>query len=234
MKQIIKKYISILKGNAKHLYDGKINISKYWYGNSYGGFYIAPQFLNEKSVILSFGIGEDISFDLEIINQHNCIVYGFDPTPKSVNWINNKKNKISNRFKFYEYGIAEKTGFVDFFLPKNTNNVSGSFVNQINVNKEETIEVLMKSYSDICTEFNFKHVDVLKMDIEGAEYLVIENILNSEIMISQILVEFHDRFFSDGMERTKKTISLLKSKGYLVFGVSKSLEEISFIHRSVL
>lgn len=165
MRTIIKKYISILKGNVKHLYDGKINISKNWYGNSYGGFFVATQYLNEESVVLSFGIGEDISFDTEIINKHNCIVYGFDPTPKSVNWINNKKDKISNLFKFYEYGIAEKTGFVNFFLPNNTKNVSGSLINQINVNKDRKVEVLMKSITDICTELKLQKIDVLKMDI---------------------------------------------------------------------
>ena len=123
---------------------------------------------------------------------------------------------------------------VNFYLPKNSNNVSGSFIDQKNVNKDEKINVRMKSLSDICYELGHKKIDVLKMDIEGAEYIVIESILNSKIKICQILVEFHDRFFPDGKERTKKTISLLKSNGYSVFGVSNSLEEISFIHKSVL
>jgi len=39
---------------------------KTWYGSPYGGFYVDPTLLDENSVVYSFGIGEDISFDLDI------------------------------------------------------------------------------------------------------------------------------------------------------------------------
>ena len=38
----------------------------------------------------------------------------------------------------------------------------------------------MKSLADIANELGHSHIDVLKMDIEGSEYEVIENILESE------------------------------------------------------
>ncbi len=50
----------------------------------------------------------------------------------------------------------------------------------------------MKSIENIMKELGHKHIDVLKMDIESAEYDVIENILNAKISITQILIEFHD------------------------------------------
>src|SRR5690554_1691728 len=40
------------------------------------------------------------------------------------------------------------------------------------------------------TQLGHKHIDVLKMDIEGAEYDVIENILSAQLPITQILIEF--------------------------------------------
>ena len=80
----------------------------------------------------------------------------------------------------------------------------------------------------------FKHIDVLKMDIEGSEYDVIEDILNSNISITQILVEFHDRLFENGYQKSIKVINALKLKGYEIFAVSESFEEVSFINKNIL
>jgi FkbM family methyltransferase len=72
-------------------------------------------------------------------------------------------------------------------------------------------------------------IDILKMDIEGAEYEVIEDILNSPLPISQILIEFHHRFTDIGIGKTRSAVSRLNEAGYRIFNVSASGEEISFI-----
>lgn len=201
-----------------------------WYGNKYGGFYVSPEFLDENSIIYSFGIGEDISFDRALIDNHNCHIFGFDPTPKSINWV--KSQLLPGKFNFFEFGISNKSGYVDFYLPKNPEYVSGSIIIQNNIDTKEKVIVKMKSIEDITNELGHKHIDVLKMDIEGAEYDVIEDILNTKISITQILVEFHDRFFENGILKTQQTIKLLKSNGYEIFAISDSFEEISFIKKN--
>jgi FkbM family methyltransferase len=203
-----------------------------WYGNKYGGFYIHPNIINSNSVVYSFGIGEDISFDEDVMRIHNCNVYGFDPTPKSINWINSKKR--IDKFKFFNCGIDTKDGFVDFFLPKNSGHVSGSVVSQKNVSTLNKLSVEMKSLTKIMDELGHQHIDVLKMDIEGSEYDVIENILNSKISITQFLIEFHDRFFPNGKAKTKQIIGMFKRHGYEIFAISDSFEEVSFIDKKVL
>ena len=43
--------------------------------------------LNENlfnSEIISCGVGEDISFEIELINNYNCKVILIDPTPRSI------------------------------------------------------------------------------------------------------------------------------------------------------
>ncbi len=72
------------------------------------------------------------------------------------------------------------------------------------------------------------------MDIEGAEYDVLGNILDSPVTINQILIEFHDRLFEDGKIKTISAIKRLSSHGYKIFGVSDSFEEVSFINTRVL
>jgi hypothetical protein len=92
----------------------------------------------------------------------------------------------------------------------------------------------MRSLADIVHELGHKRIDVLKMDIEGAEYQTIESILASKIEIDQVLVEFHERFFPDGREKTMNILAMLEKGGFQIFGVSDSFEEISFIHKRIL
>lgn len=221
----------MLTKKVAHLKIG-VKCKHLWYGSSYGGFYAFPNLLDENSIVYSFGIGEDISFDNSIINNHNCHVFGFDPTPKSINWI--RSQKTHEKFHFYEYGINSKSGFVDFYPPKNSEHVSGSMATLDHVDVTRKVTVEMKSIVDIMDELGHSHIDVLKMDIEGAEYDVIEDILNAKISVHQILIEFHDRFFEDGHRKTEQAVKKLNNGGFKIFANSDSFEEISFINENVL
>jgi len=114
----------------KYFFEGKyipvnINkISKQWFGNQYGGFYLAQNSIDKSSIVYSIGIGEDISFDEGIMDRYGCKVFAFDPTPKSVVWV--KENVTSQNFVFSPIGLAKEKGSRKFYLPTNNNHVSGS------------------------------------------------------------------------------------------------------------
>ena len=231
MKSILRDWFySIIGRNVSLIAD--VDIKASWYGNTYGGFFVYPKILSQSSIVYSFGIGEDVSFDLDIIKNHNSQVFGFDPTPKSISWVTTQN--LPSNFKFYGYGISSKTGFETFYLPKNNENVSGSLVGLENVNKLSPIQVPLKSLRDICQELKHSSIDVLKIDIEGAEYDVLENVLNSSIEIKQICIEFHHRMFPRGGLKTKEALELLKKHNYLLFKFAESKEEVSFIRRDFL
>src|SRR5690606_17661157 len=139
-----------------------------WYGSSYGGFFILPQFLHNDSVVYSFGIGKDITFDKAVIRRHGCRVYGFDPTPVSIDWIH--AQKLPSGFHFHPVGIGTSSGETDFFVPANRKYVSGSVQHANLTIPSEQIRVPLKSLPDIVRDLGHARIDVLKMDIEGAEY----------------------------------------------------------------
>ncbi len=217
---------------VKHFEIGTIQ-NHSWYGNSYGGFFIIPELLSEKSILYSIGIGKDISFDLKCLKKHALNIFAFDPTPKSINFI--KEQKLPLNFKFYEYGItANLSGVERFFMPENPNAVSGSLISHSETNATNFIEVNMLTFDDMAKLNKHNHIDVLKMDIEGAEYDVLDSILQSEVTIDQILVEFHDRLFDLKEYKSKNIVLKMIDFGYEIYGVSKSFEEISFVHKRVL
>ena len=92
----------------------------------------------------------------------------------------------------------------------------------------------MKSFEDIQKMLNHGKIDVLKMDIEGSEYEIIDSVLQFDIEIIQIVVEFHERFFVNGKAKSKEFIKRMNENGYKIFAVSDSYEEVSFIKENAL
>lgn len=210
-----------------------INISSSLYGDKFASFIVCPKYLDRNSIVYSFGVGTDISFDLDVIGKYNCNIFCFDPTPDSKIWINSIS--IPEKLKFYEYGLSDKNEKVKFYKPINDSHISHSTIKNDNSHADEYILVEMKDLDTIMVELGHRFIDILKLDIEGSEYKVLESILlKEEIFIRQIVVEFHHRFSKIGIQRTLDSIRQLKDKGYLLFAITDTKEEYSFIHKSVI
>jgi len=81
--------------------------------------------------------------------------------------------------------------------------------------KTITIEDLIKNY-------NLDQIDYLKIDIEGAEYDLIDS-LNNDICnkITQISVEFHDFIDPELKNKSKQYVDKLKNLGYRLHSAKK-------------
>jgi FkbM family methyltransferase len=211
-----------------------VSINKKWYGNSYGGFFIHPEAITSGDLIVSIGIGKDISFDRTLLKNHNVDVFAFDPTPKSIEWL--KKQNLPNNFQYESVGLHPNlNGLVKFYFPKNKNAVSASTVVTDTMNKDDFIEVSMATFDNLVSKLPSKEISILKIDIEGAEYDVIPTLFEDpEVHIKQILIEFHDRDIRNQKYPSIESVRVLKSFGYQIFGTSISSEEVSFIHNSVI
>jgi FkbM family methyltransferase len=194
-------------------------------GTENGGWTFNPESLTSKSVIYSAGIGEDISFDSALIERFDVTVHGFDPTPRSIQWV--RSQHVSNKFVLHEYGIAPKDGELIFYFPENVDHVSLSTVKRARTTGKLVLPV--RELSGIMSELGHDHIDLLKLDIEGSEYEVLENLLERRIAVTQLLVEYHHRFPGIGEDRTEASIDLLERNGFRLFNISKSAEEYSFI-----
>lgn len=196
------------------------------FGSQYGGWNVATESVTNNSIIYSFGIGTDASFDKALIERCNVVVHAFDPTPKSIEWV--RKQNLSQAFVLHEYGLADFDGDILFYPPENPEHISHTILDRKET-KENAITVPVKRLKTIMEELGHTAIDVLKMDIEGAEYQVIDDLIASKIYPKQILVEFHHRFPNVGLQKTKNAINVLGKVGYCLFCVSQSKEEFCFI-----
>jgi FkbM family methyltransferase len=198
-------------------------------GSEYGGWCICPRGLNDQSVVYSFGVGQDITWDLAMIQRYGMVIHAFDPTPKSMQWI--AQQTLPTQFKFHPLGIAARDGVARFTLPR-ADHVSYSIQHDAPgaAQPVDVVDAPVRSLRTLMTMLGHSRIDVLKMDIEGAEYEVIENLVAGEFAIDQILVEFHHTVgVASEVERTRKAIAQLNRAGYRLFFNSVVGLEYSFI-----
>ena len=141
-----------------------------------------------------------------------------------------KIHKNLNQSKVWTI-ISNISGKKKFYLPKNQNQVSGSLLSIKTVDRKHSISLEFQTLKQVMKVNNHKYLDLLKMDIEGAEYDVLNDIINQSIQIDQIVVEFHPHLIKNGKKKTQNIIERLNQNGYKCFGISNSFLEFSFLKK---
>jgi FkbM family methyltransferase len=219
----IRRMVQVLQGND--IWQGiQQKSARLSLGEGSGAWCLCPQGLSASSVIYCAGVGEEISFDLELIRRFGVRVHAFDPTPRSIQWV--QSQTLPQEFTFHPYGIADFDGTSKFLPPKNPDHVSHTLLPR--ETPWSAIQIPVHRLGTIAGMLGHAEIDLLKMDIEGAEYAAIADLLTSGIRPRQMLVEFHHRWPEVGVEKTRAAIRALNAAGYRIFDVSASGEEYSF------
>lgn len=187
----------------------------------YGGWVVPASLLGAESICYCVGCGEDISFDLGLIHQFGCHVFGFDPTPRAIKSVNAQTRNIKN-YHFRDIGLWDKQDTLKFFAPQNPEHVSHSALNLQKTN--EFFLAKVQRLSEIMKDNSHDKLDLLKLDVEGAEYKVIDSIIEDKIDIKILCVEFDeyynpiDQHYAQRIKATVRKIiqndySLVSSQG---------------------
>lgn len=188
-------------------------------GSDYGGWIVPTQLIRSDSICYCAGVGQDITFDMGLIARFGCHVNAFDPTPKAVQFVKDNAGGES-RFHFSEIGLWDRDEILRFYEPRNPLHVSHSALNLQKT--EKYFEARCKRLSDLMKEKGHEKVDLLKLDIEGAEYRVVESIVKDGLDIGVICVEYDEAYNpldKDFPKRIRNSISRLVKYGYRVVAV---------------
>lgn len=188
---------------------------------------IHPDPLNSESVVYSFGIGMDISWDRQMIERFGLTVHGFDPSPGCLEWI--RGAELPDKFIFHPIGIAAGDGTLKLYPPPTARTVHYSAINRAKAPEKAAIEVSVKRLATIVEELDHDHIDLLKIDVDGAEYEVIPDVLASPIPIRQILLEVHHNFRTLRFKDTRRLIEMMRDHGYRIFDISRRAREFSLL-----
>jgi len=191
----------------------------------YGGWTIIPDLLSRESVVYSVGVGNDISFDLELIEQFGCEVNAFDPTPISLDWLNDQN--VPAQFVLHPIGL----GGLDESVPMGPPPAGGNCFWLPPEGAENVTYCAVRRLQTIMADLGHDRIDLLKMDIEGFEYPVIDDVLDGPIRPTQWLIEFHHLMRHFHPDQTNAAVARLEAAGYRLFSVSNTGREYSFIYR---
>lgn len=83
-----RKLFSLSKLFAKDLYYRNLSRHYKLLGSQYGGWIVPQKIKSSNLTLISCGVGEDISFDLDFLSHYNSRIIFVDPTPKAINHMN--------------------------------------------------------------------------------------------------------------------------------------------------
>jgi FkbM family methyltransferase len=198
-------------------------------GSEYGGYAVLPQLLAPGALVYSAGIGEDVSFDLALIERFGCVVHGFDPTPRSLAWL--ETQHLPPTYSVHPYGLASFDGVASFAPPKDPTHVSHTILAD---GPGDRVEFPVKRLGTALRELGHERLDILKLDIEGSEYEVLDDLLANGPLPPQVLVEFHHGTGTVTLEQTEQSLEKLCAAGYRVFDARDTGREFSLVLASAL
>jgi FkbM family methyltransferase len=158
-------------------------------GPGYGAWYTLIDDLAPHSIVYSFGVGTDVTWDLELIRRFGCRVYAYDPNPIAAAYV--ASLSLPAQFIYQPVGIAAYDGFQRFYGKKGK--ISTSTVKKLG----ESTRLPVCTLQTLMHRNGHASIDLLKLDIEGSEFSIVPKI--SALPIRQLLVEVHTSFYTQGL-----------------------------------
>lgn len=213
-------------------------------GTDYGGWTFEQSADLENATIVSCGLGEDASFDVEFTTRFKARIIIVDPTPRAIDHFEAIQKRLGqpasetsasmgeippgayDLSKLYigslllePYALWVENTKLKFYEPRNPAHVSRSIINYQNNYSETTpyIEVGTITPEGLLAKYQIGTIPLMKLDIEGAEINVIRHMLDKSIRPRQILVEFDEMNAPSarGKKNIEHTDSTLRQAGYL-------------------
>jgi FkbM family methyltransferase len=146
-------------------------------GTAYGGWVVPTAMIERDWIVYCAGVGEDASFDLGLIDRFGCTVFAFDPTPRAIAFAE-PIAALEPRFRFMPVGLWSEDVTLQFYAPRDPAHVSHSLLNLQGTTT--FFEGPCRSLTSLMKELGHDNIDLLKMDIEGAEHRVLSDLFVSD------------------------------------------------------
>ena len=176
--------------------------------------------LDQNSIVLDFGanVGNVSHY---IYSKYQCNLFLYEPNPYCYE-ILKSRFKANNKIKIFNKGVLNRTGFVNLYLHSNAKFLSeytessSYHYNKDFISKDKKILTEVIDIKEIVAKFD--HIDLIKVDIEGAEYLIIDEIIKNFKKINKVICELHG-------EPTYKTFINKKTGEKILIQKNKFLQD---------
>jgi len=224
------------------------------FGTHYGGWWCSPGLLGPRQVALCAGAGEDISFDVALNAKFGMRVLCVDPTPRAITHVAGLLDAAATGRAYAVEGGAERydlegfdpgqfdaipaalwgqDGSLRLYAPQDPAHVSHSALNLQRT--AQYIEVPARRVASLLAERGVRELALFKLDIEGAEYAVLDDLLASDVHPLQLLVEFdelHSPLSPLALFRVGRRVRALRAADYALVAAERA--NFVFVRRDAL
>jgi FkbM family methyltransferase len=196
----------------------------------FGSHHIFPIGVSSNSIVVDIG-GNKGEFYSSIRDRYDCRYYFIEADPTII-----KKFEPDPNLFVYNLAISASNSQASFYISNNSeaNSFNKTIAGKYGI--KEVINVNCLSLQEFCARNGIVSIQLLKMDVEGAEIEIFESLSDDFLRnIDQITVEFHEVYDSDLFEPTISCIKRMSKIGFIpvVFG-SNSFEDVVFLNRKKL
>ena len=184
--------------------------------------------INENSVIVDVGCGYEADFSRHMISCYGARAYAIDPTEKHKKYLQKIEETSGGKFVYLQNAVSSVSG--DLLFYEIENHESGSlFSDHTNIKQDVTISYHVRSLTlkEIPQKIGHSRIDLIKLDIEGAEFDLFNDIQAKDIQVyDQIYIEFHHKAIeSKSFADTQRIIDILGEMGFTNF----SLDDLNYL-----
>jgi FkbM family methyltransferase len=187
--------------------------------HSFVGSWLGPE-----SVVIDLGMNLG-KFSYEVQRRYGCSVVGVEANPALARSI-----LQTDRLSCSNIAITGKTGPVEFFIDPHQSEASTIYPEGF-TNGLQRVVVEGKTFTDFVKAERLRHIDLLKIDIEGAELDLLRFIPDSVLQdIQQICVEFHSFMRPQDTPQVKAVIAGVRARNFFVLDFARDLTNVLMIN----
>lgn len=167
--------------------------------------------LTSKSIVFDLG-GWKGDWASNIYSRYRCNLFVFEAVPSFAAKITDRF-KLNPDVKVYPFGLGAQQTSVEVFSGHEGSSI---FNNRNTTSHHETGKIV--EIGNYLNSLDLKKIDLMKINIEGGEYELIEKIIELDLveMVDCYLVQFHD-FVPNFSSRREKIREKLKESHQLIF-----------------
>jgi len=170
----------------------------------------------------------------------DSIIYAYEPNPTAFILLehNININSLQSQVFISPNAISANNGLIDLYIDKNIEDQNWTSVSSIITDgwqsKIEMESIKVNAITlDKAIENCYKSPDIIKIDVEGAEYKIIEKskLINQA---TYLIIELHPIAKRSRQESIKKIRRILSKKGFIIEEVRLDDEELSVIIAKII